>query len=69
MADIIGLEQVAADIRNLSRASAEAARDALKECGRLAMREAKANAPRSPTMKQLSATLKRKKRTARRMLP
>ena len=34
-----------------------------------AMREAKANAPRSPTVKQVSATLVRKKRTARRMMP
>ena len=69
MADIIGLDQVAADLRNLSRASSEAARNAMRSCGVLAYREAKANAPRSPTMKQHSATLKRKKRTARRMLP
>lgn len=34
-----------------------------------AMRESKANAPRSPTVKQVSATLVRKKRTARRMMP
>ena len=69
MADIIGLDQVAADLRNLSSASSEAARNALVKCGLIAVREAKANAPKSPTNKILSATLKRKKRTARRLLP
>ena len=38
---------------------------ALKKCGQLAAREAKANAPKSPTKTQYSATLKRKRRTAR----
>ena len=38
---------------------------ALKKCGQLAVREAKANAPKSPTKTQYSATLKRKRRTAR----
>ena len=63
MADIIGLDKVAADIRNLSRASSEAAREALRDCGRLAMMEAKHRAPRGPTLKNLSHNLKRKKRT------
>ena len=39
---------------------------ALKRCGQLAVREAKRNAPKSPTKTQFSATLKRKKRTSRR---
>lgn len=69
MADIIGLEQVAADIRNLSRASAEAARDALEKCGKLAMMEAKRRAPRGPTLKNLSHNLKRKKRTTLKSRP
>lgn len=34
-----------------------------------AMREAKANAPRSPTVKQVSATLVRKRRSAQRKVP
>ena len=69
MADIIGLEQVAADIRNLSRASSEAAREALRDCGRLAMMEAKRRAPRGPTLKNLSHNLKRKKRTTLKSRP
>lgn len=67
--DIIGLDAVNAAIRNLSKVAPTAARRAMAKCGMLAVREAKANAPKSPTMKQVSATLKRKKRTARRMLP
>lgn len=67
--EIIGLEGVAAAISNLSKVAPVAARRAMSRCGLIAVREAKANAPRSPTMKRLSATLKRKKRTARRMLP
>lgn len=42
---------------------------ALTRCGRIAVRESKANAPRSPTNAILSATLKRKRRTARRTFP
>lgn len=42
---------------------------ALVRCGRVAVREAKANAPRSPTNAVLSATLRRKRRTARRTFP
>ena len=69
MADIIGLDRVAADIRNLSRASSEAAREALRDCGRLAMMEAKHRAPRGPTLKNLSHNLKRKKRTTLKSRP
>ena len=67
--DIQGLDAVNAAIGNLSKVAPVAARRAMARCGLIAVREAKANAPRSPTMKQLSATLKRKKRTARRTLP
>ena len=58
--EITGLEGVAAAISNLSKVAPIAARRAMSRCGLIAVREAKANAPRSPTMKQLSATLKRK---------
>lgn len=67
--EIQGLEAVSAAIRNLSKVAPAASRRAMVRCGLIAVREAKANAPRSPTNKILSATLKRKKRTARRMLP
>ena len=67
--EIQGLEAVSAAIRDLSKVAPAASRRAMVKCGMLAVREAKANSPKSPTMKQVSATLKRKKRTARRMLP
>ena len=67
--DIQGLDAVNAALRNLTKVAPQAARRAMSRCGLIAVRESKANAPRSPTMKQHSATLKRKKRTARRMLP
>lgn len=67
--DIQGLDAVNAAIRDLSKVAPAASRRAMSRCGLIAVREAKANAPRSPTMKQHSATLKRKKRTARRLLP
>ena len=69
MSDISGLDAVNAAIRDLAKVAPVASRRAMARCGLIAVREAKANAPRSPTMKQQSATLKRKKRTARRMLP
>lgn len=70
MADYIqGLDAVNSALRDLSKVAPAASRRAMARCGLLAVREAKANAPRSPTMKQLSATLKRKKRTMRRQLP
>ena len=69
MSDIQGIDAVNAAIRNLSKVAPTAARRAMARCGLVAVREAKANAPKSPTMKQHSATLKRKKRTARRLMP
>jgi hypothetical protein len=69
MSDIQGLDAVNAAIRDLSKVAPTAARRAMSRCGLIAVREAKANAPKSPTMKQLSATLKRKKRTTRRLMP
>ena len=69
MANITGLEAVTAELRQLGRIAPLAAKRAMGRCGAIAVREAKANAPRSPTMKQLSATLKRKRRTSRKVLP
>ena len=69
MANITGLEAVTAELRQLGRIAPLAAKRAMDRCGAIAVREAKANAPRSPTMKQLSATLKRKRRTSRKVLP
>ena len=67
--EITGLAEVNAMLANLRKAAQQSARRALVRCGLIAVREAKANAPRSPTNKILSKTLKRKKRTARRTLP
>ena len=69
MADITGLAELERTLQNLRRVAPSACRVALQKCGAFAMREAKANAPKSATMKQLSATLKRKKRTSRKMMP
>lgn len=69
MADITGLDGVENLLRGLVKVAPTASRRSMARCGLIAVREAKANAPRSPTMKQHSATLKRKRRTARRMLP
>lgn len=69
MADIRGLKEVERTLKNLRRVAPSACRVALQKCGAFAMREAKANAPKSPTMKILSATFKRKKRTSRKMMP
>ncbi len=65
---IKGMDEITKALQQLQRASGNVPR-ALTRCGRIIQREAKANAPRSPTMKILSATLKRKKRTARRTFP
>ena len=48
--DIQGLDAVNAAIGNLSKVAPVAARRAMTRCGLIAVREAKANAPRSPTM-------------------
>ena len=69
MSDIQGLDAVNAAIRDLSKVAPTAARRALLDTGQMLVHEAFLNAPKSPTMKRLSATLKRKKRTTRRLMP
>lgn len=70
MAETIqGLAALQAALKRLQNAPKDNIRRAMARCGLLAVREAKANAPRSPTMKQYSATLKRKKRTRHRTYP
>lgn len=67
--EITGLGDVNALLGALKSAAGQSALRALARCGLLAVREAKANAPRSPTQKILSATLKRKRRTGRKLTP
>jgi len=69
MADITGIEDVEAALAELQRTTCANIQRALSRCGLIAKREAVANAPRSPTNKILSSTLKRKKRTTRRTMP
>ncbi len=69
MADITGLAELERTLQNLRRVAPSACRVALQKCGAFAMREAQENCPVSPTMKQLSATLKRKKRTSQKTTP
>ena len=69
MAEITGINEQQAAFRQLQRTTRANVRRALARCGLLAVREAKANAPRSPTNRILSATLKRKRRTARKAMP
>lgn len=70
MAETIqGLAALQASLARLQQTTGANVRRAMARCGLIAVREAKANAPRSPTNKVLSKTLKRKKRTARRTLP
>ena len=69
MADINGLEQLNAAILDLRRQTAGGIRRALVRIGDHAMREAIDNAPRSPTMKEQSSSLKRRKRTASKKAP
>lgn len=64
-----GYSALAGALKRLQRAPAESIARAMNRCGLIAVREAKANAPRSPTNKIFSATLKRKKRTARKLFP
>lgn len=68
MSDIQGLDAVNAAIGNLSKVAPVAATAALRQTGWMLVQESVLNAPKSPDMKTLSATLKRKKRTARRTL-
>ncbi len=63
------MAEVERALRRLSRAPEGVLRRGLSRIGLVAQREAKAYAPRSPTMKQISATLKRKRRTAQRAYP
>ena len=67
--EITGLDSVEESIGRLTAVARECTRRALVRCGLIALREAKANAPRSPTNKILSATLKRRKKTLRKMMP
>lgn len=59
---IVELERM---FRRAGSLAADVAARGLERCGLLAQREAVANAPRSPTKDEFSATLKRKKRTDR----
>ena len=67
--DISGLDALVAKFASMPATLQAAASAAIRRCGLLAKSEAVANAPRSPTMAQLSATFKRKQRTTRRLTP
>lgn len=67
--DVQGLDAVESALRSLVKVAPDAARAALDDTGKMLVHEALLNAPKSPTNKIHSSTLKRKKRTARRMLP
>lgn len=69
IAHINGASAVIGMLNHLPEIQHRAVHAALISCGKLAMRQAKDNAPKSPTNAQLSATLKRKKRTARKTYP
>ena len=65
---ILGLDKVRELLaRKFAQAVHNGALAGLERAGMLGMRESVRNAPRSPTVAQYSATLKRKRRTARRM--
>lgn len=64
MADGIGtIKPVDELLKHVEGKVKDAISKAVARCGLHCMREAKANAPRSPTMKQRSTTLVRKRRT------
>ena len=67
--EIRGIADAMATIKGAERIAPNITPQVLERCGLLARREAIANAPRSPTNDQYSATLKRKQRTARKMYP
>ena len=67
--EIRGIADVMAKVKGAAKIVPNITPDVLERCGFLAQREAIANAPRSPTNEQYSATLKRKQRTARKMYP
>ena len=60
-----GIAELERMFRKAGAIAAEVAGRGLVRCGLLAQREAIANAPRSPTKAEFSATLKRKKQTDR----
>ena len=66
---IRGADLLVAQLSLLPKKQAQAVNAALGRIALLAQRESVRNAPRSPTNAQVSATLKRKKRTARRTYP
>lgn len=66
---ISGIAGVEALLKSAGAAAPVVIARSLTRIGQRVRDEAKRNAPRSPTMAQLSATLKRKKRTARRTTP
>ena len=66
---ISGVAGVEALLKSAGAAAPVVIARSLTRIGQRVRDEAKRNAPRSPTMAQLSATLKRKKRTARRTTP
>lgn len=66
---ISGFANVEALLKSAGAAAPVVIARSLTRIGQRVRDEAKRNAPRSPTMAQLSATLKRKKRTARRTTP
>lgn len=57
------------DVGAFKKALPEEIAKAVEACGQHAARESKRNAPRSPTKKQGSATLKRKRRSKQRRAP
>lgn len=57
------------DLQDVQVAVRKLLQPTMKRIGLHAMRESKANAPRSPTVRQISATLVRKRRTKRRAVP
>jgi hypothetical protein len=57
------------DLADIEKATRKLLQPTMKRIGLHAMREAKANAPRSPTARQISATLVRKRRTKRKPTP
>lgn len=64
--EVRGLDDIVKALTKAGVVASEVADRGLARCGLVAKRDAVRNAPRSPTKSQYSATLKRKKRTARR---
>lgn len=69
MADITGIKELEAAFERLRRTTGANVRRALDRCGAIAVTEARANAPISPTNKIVSNGLVRRKRTASRTTP